>query len=207
MKTRVFDFQRSQVSGSQGANFTAGGREHSANRPREAGDSVLVKTEGQRFCGLWSCSLVVRGHSLIFQIEFRLCARNSLVSTVGNHVEAETANSCLSYHEFSVGELKSDLALFFRVFGFENRGVAFNPRNAAALAGVGGWSVSIFVFENAEELDLQLLLAERPDFQFVAPEVPGTVDLRRGHIALCMHRQSHAHEKREQDKTFLIIGA
>src|SRR6266404_6918454 len=36
---------RSQVSGSQGANFTAGGRELLANRPREAGDSVLVKTE------------------------------------------------------------------------------------------------------------------------------------------------------------------
>ena len=37
--------QRSEVSGSQGANFTAGGRELLANRPREAGDSVLVKTE------------------------------------------------------------------------------------------------------------------------------------------------------------------
>jgi hypothetical protein len=36
---------RSQVSGLQGANFTAGGRE---NRPREAGDSVLVKTEDHR---------------------------------------------------------------------------------------------------------------------------------------------------------------
>jgi hypothetical protein len=36
---------RSAVSGSQGANFTAGGREHFANRSREAGDSVLVKTE------------------------------------------------------------------------------------------------------------------------------------------------------------------
>jgi len=29
-----------------GANFTAGGRELFANRSREAGDSVLVKTEG-----------------------------------------------------------------------------------------------------------------------------------------------------------------
>src|SRR5438270_9676254 len=37
--------QRTEVSGSQGANFTVGGREDSANRPREAGDSVLVKTE------------------------------------------------------------------------------------------------------------------------------------------------------------------
>jgi exopolysaccharide biosynthesis polyprenyl glycosylphosphotransferase len=36
---------RSEVSGSQGANFTAGGREHFANRPREAGDSALVKAE------------------------------------------------------------------------------------------------------------------------------------------------------------------
>jgi cytochrome c-type biogenesis protein CcmH/NrfG len=34
-------------SGSQGANSTAGGREDSANRPREAGDSVLGKTEQQ----------------------------------------------------------------------------------------------------------------------------------------------------------------
>ncbi len=34
--------QMSAVSGSQGANYTAGGRE---NRSREAGDSVLVKTE------------------------------------------------------------------------------------------------------------------------------------------------------------------
>jgi O-Antigen ligase len=31
--------------GSQGANFTAGGRERFANRPREAGDSVLMKAE------------------------------------------------------------------------------------------------------------------------------------------------------------------
>jgi hypothetical protein len=37
--------QKSEVSGSQGANFTAGGREAFANRSREAGDSVLVKTE------------------------------------------------------------------------------------------------------------------------------------------------------------------
>src|SRR5437870_5478531 len=36
---------RETLSGSQGTNFTAGGREHFANRPREAGDSVLVKTE------------------------------------------------------------------------------------------------------------------------------------------------------------------
>ena len=36
------------VDGSQGANFTAGGREPSANRPREAGDSALVKTEGTK---------------------------------------------------------------------------------------------------------------------------------------------------------------
>ena len=40
--------QRSEVSGSQGANSTAGGREDSANRPREAGDSVLGKTEQQQ---------------------------------------------------------------------------------------------------------------------------------------------------------------
>src|SRR5947209_19672939 len=32
-------------SDSQGAKFTAGGRERLANRSREAGDSVLVKTE------------------------------------------------------------------------------------------------------------------------------------------------------------------
>jgi O-Antigen ligase len=37
--------QKTEVSGSRGANFTAGGREHFANRPREAGDSVLAKTE------------------------------------------------------------------------------------------------------------------------------------------------------------------
>jgi hypothetical protein len=38
---------KSVVSGQwfAGANFTAGGREFLANRPREAGDSVLVKTE------------------------------------------------------------------------------------------------------------------------------------------------------------------
>jgi hypothetical protein len=35
--------------GSQGANFTAGVREREdANRTREAGDSVLVKTEGAK---------------------------------------------------------------------------------------------------------------------------------------------------------------
>ena len=34
-----------EVNGSQGANFTVGGREDFLNRPGEAGDSVLVKTE------------------------------------------------------------------------------------------------------------------------------------------------------------------
>jgi len=40
--------QRPEDSGSQGANFTAGGRELFANRPREAGGSALVKTEKPR---------------------------------------------------------------------------------------------------------------------------------------------------------------
>jgi glycosyltransferase involved in cell wall biosynthesis len=40
--------QRAEDSGSQGANFTAGGRELFANRPREAGGSALVKTEEPR---------------------------------------------------------------------------------------------------------------------------------------------------------------
>ena len=43
--------QRSAVSGSQGANFTAGGGERFANRPREAGDSVLVRTERSAVSG------------------------------------------------------------------------------------------------------------------------------------------------------------
>ena len=33
-------------SGSQGANFTTGGRELFASRPREVGDSLLVKSAG-----------------------------------------------------------------------------------------------------------------------------------------------------------------
>ena len=41
-----YELQKSEVSGSKGANFTAGVREReSANRTREAGDSVFVKTE------------------------------------------------------------------------------------------------------------------------------------------------------------------
>src|SRR4029077_4693557 len=43
--------QTSEVSGSQGANFTAGGGERFVNPPREAGDSVLVKTERSEFSG------------------------------------------------------------------------------------------------------------------------------------------------------------
>jgi hypothetical protein len=43
--------QRSEVSGSQGANFTAGGGERFVNPPREAGDSVLVKTETSEVSG------------------------------------------------------------------------------------------------------------------------------------------------------------
>ncbi len=39
------------VSGSQGANFTAGGGERFVNPPREAGDSVLVKTERSAVSG------------------------------------------------------------------------------------------------------------------------------------------------------------
>ncbi len=39
------------VSGSQGANFTAGGGEQFVNPPREAGDSVLVKTERSAVSG------------------------------------------------------------------------------------------------------------------------------------------------------------
>jgi GNAT superfamily N-acetyltransferase len=43
-----FELLRSSARGQRfaGANSTAGGRELFANRPREAGDSVLVKTEG-----------------------------------------------------------------------------------------------------------------------------------------------------------------
>ena len=40
--------QTTEDSGSQGANFTAGGREDSANRPREAGDSVMGKSENPK---------------------------------------------------------------------------------------------------------------------------------------------------------------
>jgi len=46
-----FRTMMSEVSGSQGANFTAGGREQFVNRPREAGDSVLVKTERSAVSG------------------------------------------------------------------------------------------------------------------------------------------------------------
>jgi hypothetical protein len=45
VQSSEFGSQSSEVSGSQGANFTAGDREAFANRSREAGDSVLVKTE------------------------------------------------------------------------------------------------------------------------------------------------------------------
>ena len=46
-----FRTMMSEVSGSQGANFTAAGREQFVNRPREAGDSVLVKTERSAVSG------------------------------------------------------------------------------------------------------------------------------------------------------------
>jgi hypothetical protein len=45
-KQNTISSLRFRVQRFAGANFTAGGRELIANRPREAGDSVLVKTEG-----------------------------------------------------------------------------------------------------------------------------------------------------------------
>ena len=49
--------QRTEVNGSQGANFTAGGREHFANRPREITPLCgKPKTREQNRCASGSVS-------------------------------------------------------------------------------------------------------------------------------------------------------
>ena len=117
-------------------------------------------------------------------IELRFLGGNLFVSAFRGDVESESANAGLSHNQFPARELERDLAFIFGAIGFEDDGVAFNARNPAALALIRRRAAGCFVFPNSRELDLQFLLAERPDFEFVLSQFPGSVDLLRGNILL-----------------------
>jgi len=130
-------------------------------------------------------------------VELWFAGRNLLVCTFSANVEAEAANACLSDYEFSMNELQSDLAFVFRVFGFENRSIAFDFRDSAALTDICCRPVSIFVFKNAREFDLKFLLAESPDLEFVLLVLPRAVDLLRCHVVL--RADCDRRDQRERD--------
>jgi tetratricopeptide (TPR) repeat protein len=92
--------QRSAVSGSQGANFTAGGRERLANRPREAGDSVLVKTEvsvGRSLVVEKIPLLILSAASCVITA---LAQREAFAAIQGLPLRERVANAAVSYFAY-----------------------------------------------------------------------------------------------------------
>src|SRR5262249_40242761 len=93
------------------------------------------------------------------------------------HVVAEPANAGLGDHKLAAGELQGDPAFFFGALGFEDGGIAFNRRDASALALVRVRTLRSFVFINARKFDLKTLLTQRPDFEFTVFRFPSAVHL------------------------------
>ena len=91
-------------------------------------------------------------------------------------------------------EPKCDLAFILCAVRFEDRRVRVNVRDAATFADVGGRPVSVLVLVNPGEFDFELLLSERPDFEFVLSASPRAVDFRCCHVGLRRCSQ-------DQDKT------
>jgi hypothetical protein len=117
-------------------------------------------------------------------IELWFLGGSLLVSAFRGDVESEPANAGLSHNQVPARELERDLAFIFCAVGFENCGVPFNSRRSAALVLIRRGAVGCFVFPNSRELDLQFLLLERPDFEFVLSMPPCSVDLRGRNILL-----------------------
>ena len=115
-------------------------------------------------------------------IELWFLGGNFCVGAVGVNVIPKSTSAGLRDDQFSATEFQCDLALILGAVRFKNRGIAFDPRDAVALTFVRGRTLRRFVFVDSEELDLQTLLPQRPDFEFVAFQSPSAVDLRRGHV-------------------------
>jgi len=89
--------------GSQGANFTAGAREFFANRPREAGDSVLVKTEER------SRKSDVRGQRL--RKEVTACQKSGVTSkhlTFADRLRLDSASQACESEAMTLPDIRID---------------------------------------------------------------------------------------------------
>ncbi len=78
------------------------------------------------------------------RFELWFLAGNFLVSACGRHVVAESADPGLHNHKFAASEFERDPAFLFGTFGFEDGSIAFNRRDAAAFACIGGWALPAF---------------------------------------------------------------
>lgn len=111
--------------------------------------------------------------------ELRFVRADPVVSARGRDVVAESAVALLFHFQSAAGKSHGDETFIFRAFRFEFGHAAFDARDAAAFAGVRRRAaVGQFVFVDAGELDLQLLLSEREDLERAGLAFPSAVDLR-----------------------------
>src|SRR5213080_2706775 len=126
------------------------------------------------------------------RFELWFLAGNFLVSACGRHVVAESADPGLHNHKFAASEFERDPAFLFGTFGFEDGSIAFNRRDAAAFACIGGWALRRFVFVNARKFHLKTLMPQCPDFEFTVFGFPGAVHLSScdTRVATGLHRNT-----------------
>src|SRR2546430_16297889 len=98
------------------------------------------------------------------RFELWFLAGNFLVSACGRHVVAESADPGLHNHKFAASEFERDPAFLFGTFGLEDGSIAFNRRDAAAFACIGGLVHSRFFFVNARKKLLQTVVAPLAPF-------------------------------------------
>src|SRR5262249_48319099 len=93
------------------------------------------------------------------RVELRFPGRNSFVSTRCGHVVAKSANAGLGNYKFTARKLQGDPTFLFSPFGFEDGGITFNRRHAAAFSFVRARTLRRFVFVDPRKCDLKTLLA------------------------------------------------
>src|SRR2546423_6957279 len=147
-----------------------------------------------------------RAISLCVGFEFWFLGGDFFVRAVGVNVITKTAGASLIDNQFPAGKLQRDSAFVFRAVGFENRRVTVDPCDAAALTFIRHRTLRAFVFVDAGEFDLQTLLSERPDFEFVIFRFPGAIHLRGAYVA-AERRMTDQQKERRRDGEHFHFGA
>src|SRR2546430_17187261 len=114
------------------------------------------------------------------RFELWFLAGNFLVSACGRHVVAESADPGLHNHKFAASEFERDPAFLFGTFGFEDGSIAFNRRDAAAFACIGGSAPRRILFFFARKIHLKTARGPTPDLFF-------TLHSFLGGVRLCKH--------------------